>query len=173
MGKPSEDFERQIERIQRLLEEDGSVVTWNDRIPDPDNPKQPRQIDITVRRGNWTVHIECRFHREPQDVQWIEELHGRRDSLGADEIIAVSSSGFTDTARLKAARFKIPLRSLCKVTDDEIHLWARKTVAKAIFYQFTNCQVVFTLGIPGVSHPISITKDDGTPVNWREMFELL
>ena len=134
------------------------MVTWNDRIPDPDNPKQPRQIDITVRRGNWTVHIECRFHREPQDVQWIEELHGRRDSLGADEIIAVSSSGFTDTAKLKAARFKIPLRSLCKVTDDEIHLWARKTVAKAIFYQFTNCQVVFTLGIPGVSHPISITK---------------
>jgi hypothetical protein len=38
--------------------------------------------------------VECRQHQSPQDVQWIEELIGRRVSLPADSAIAVSSSGF-------------------------------------------------------------------------------
>jgi hypothetical protein len=46
--KPAEEFERQIERIHRLLETETSQVTWNDRIPDPDNPNQLRQIDIKI-----------------------------------------------------------------------------------------------------------------------------
>ena len=99
MEKPSILFERQIERIHQLLEEDPSRVTWNDHIVDPDNPNQLRQIDITIERAGKKVHVECRVHKEPQDVKWIEELIGRRLSLHADEIIAVSSSGFTDGAK--------------------------------------------------------------------------
>jgi len=44
------------------------------RIPDPDNPSQPRQIDITLRREDALTMIECRIHAATQDVQWIEEL---------------------------------------------------------------------------------------------------
>jgi len=91
-------FERQIERIHQLLENEGSQVTWDDKIPDPDNPKQPRQIDITIRRDGRTTHIECRIHRTKQGVKWIEELQGRKDSLCADSVIAVSASGFTKGA---------------------------------------------------------------------------
>ena len=71
---------------------------WNDRIPDPDNPNQPRQIDITVIWDNELTIIECRIHNRKQDVNWIEELMGRRVSLKADAVIAVSASGFTDGA---------------------------------------------------------------------------
>ena len=84
MSQFSQEFEQQVQRIHELIEQPGSVVTWDDRIPDPDNPKQARQIDITIHRdGNLTL-IECRIHRKPQDVQWIEELMGRRQSLQAD-----------------------------------------------------------------------------------------
>ena len=34
--KKSDQFERQIERIHKLVEEEPSQVTWNDRRPDPD-----------------------------------------------------------------------------------------------------------------------------------------
>jgi hypothetical protein len=71
-------FEHQIERIHQLVEREGSEVTWNDQIPDPDNPAQARQIDITIRRDGHTTLVECRFHKDRQHVKWIEELIGRR-----------------------------------------------------------------------------------------------
>src|SRR5437660_864391 len=89
--KASAVFERQIERIHQLLEREPANVTWNERIPDPDNLKQLRQVDITIDRDGTKVHAECRLHQAPQDVTWIEELIGRRASLGADVMIAVSS----------------------------------------------------------------------------------
>src|SRR5206468_1211682 len=100
--RPSEKFEQQISRIHQLIEQAGSEVTWNDDLPDPDNPSQPRQIDVTIRRDGKLTLVECRIHRERQDVKWIEELIGRRVSLHADAVIAVSFSGFTKGAILKA-----------------------------------------------------------------------
>ena len=38
--KQSVAFEHQIERVHRLLEGELSTVTWNDKIPHPDNPDQ-------------------------------------------------------------------------------------------------------------------------------------
>ena len=78
--KKLELFEQQIERIHSLLEESDASVTWNDRVPDPDNPDQARQIDISIKRDGKVTHVECRIHKTPQDVKWIEELIGRRTS---------------------------------------------------------------------------------------------
>src|ERR1700691_3202238 len=107
---PHKRLERQVERIHQLIEVEGSVVTWNDRVPDPDNPRQSRQIDISIRRDGALTLVECRLHKEPQDVTWIEQLIGRRISLRADAVIAVSASGFTETAEEKAKRHGIILR---------------------------------------------------------------
>lgn len=96
--KPSKSFERQIHRVYEFLEGSGVQVTWDDRIPDPDNPSQPRQIDITIERDGKLTLVECRHHRSRQNVKWIEEMMGRRVSLKADSAIAVSSSSFTSGA---------------------------------------------------------------------------
>src|SRR5690348_7606553 len=112
MMKEPNAMEQQVERIKQLLEPDGSTIVWNDKIPDPDNPKQLRQIDVSIRRDGKLTHVECRLHADPQDVGWIEELIGRRVSLEADAMIAVSSSGFTEGAILKANKHGIMLRNL-------------------------------------------------------------
>jgi hypothetical protein len=52
MPKSSEILERQVSRIHELLERSHERITWNDRIPDPDNPEQLRQIDVTIRRDD-------------------------------------------------------------------------------------------------------------------------
>jgi hypothetical protein len=93
MTKESDAFEQQIHRLYELIEGGDAEVTWDDRIPDPDNPRQSRQIDVTIRRGNALTIVECRLHKEPQDVQWIEELIRRRLSLQATSAIAVFASG--------------------------------------------------------------------------------
>jgi Restriction endonuclease len=91
-------FEQEISRIHELLEGDDAEVTWNDRIIDPDNPERLRQIDITVKKQRRLTIVECRIHKNRQDVKWIEEMIGRRESLRADNAIAVSAAGFTKGA---------------------------------------------------------------------------
>lgn len=78
MSKESDKFERQIQMVHELIEEIGTEIEWNDYIPDPDNPDQARQIDITIKRNRKLTLVECRIHKDKQNVKWIEELIGRR-----------------------------------------------------------------------------------------------
>jgi hypothetical protein len=101
-------------------------VTWGDHILDLDNPSQQRQIDITIRRDGKLTLVECRHHESRQDVQWIEELMGRRASLSANTIITVSSSGFTTGALKKANRYGIIPHDFRQLTDLEVKSWDGK-----------------------------------------------
>lgn len=143
MTKESDEFERRIERINRLLAQEDAIVTWNDSIPDPDNPDQLRQIDITIRKNEEITHVECRLHRKAQDVKWVEELIGRRLSLQAHRMIAVSSSGFTKGAQAKADKYGIELRELNSLTDDEIRNWCYESKLTIDFYQYKETKVSF------------------------------
>lgn len=121
------EFELQIARIQSALAGTKAKVRWNDRFPDPDNPSQLRQVDITIRRDKSLAIAECRYHSRPQDVKWIEELYGRKVSLNADTVIGVSSVGFTKGAIEKARRLGVFLRSLSELSDQEIQSWGKRT----------------------------------------------
>jgi hypothetical protein len=139
--KQSARFEQQIHRIHELLDGEGAVVTWDDHIPDPDNPSQLRQIDITIRRNGNLTMVECRQHQSPQDVQWIEELIGRRASLRADSAIAVSSSGFTSGAIRKANAHGIILRDLEELSEREVKKWGEQVALTLYFYQYSDLEV--------------------------------
>lgn len=146
-----EALERQVHRIHELLVRSHEGVTWNDHIPDPDNPEQLRQIDVTIRRNGELTIIECRLSRRRQDVKWIEELIGRRQSLGAQEVIAVASAGFTAGARRKAARYGVLLRDLKQLSDDEIASWGRRVALTIYYYQYS--EAVLALGFAEHSIP--------------------
>lgn len=135
--KRSEAFEQQVHRIHELLEQSGASVTWNDHFPDPDNPAQMRQSDVTIRRGDHLTLVECRDHEHPQDVQWIEELIGRRQSLVAQTVMAVSSSGFTRGALAKAAKQGIAVRDFRSLTDAEVQAWGGSVSLTLYFYQYS------------------------------------
>ena len=147
----STQFEQRVSRIHRLLEADGCAVTWNGRIPDPDNPVQSRQVDILIKRGDQTVHAECRSHKNPQDVKWIEELIGRRLSLEADQVIAVSDSGFTEGARRKANRHGIVLRELHLIADVELTSWGKRSELECCYYKLSHVQFQLEFGGPSPS----------------------
>ncbi len=139
--KASDAFEQQIQRIYALLANSGAEVKWNDHILDPDNPSQPRQIDVTIRRAGVLTLVECRQYKSRQDVKWIEELIGRRISLAAHAVIAVSSSGFTAGARSKANKHGVILRDLQRLSDQEIASWGLRVALKLFFYQYSNLEV--------------------------------
>jgi hypothetical protein len=137
-------LERQVHRIHELLVRSHEEVTWNDHIPDPDNPEQLRQIDITIRSGGKLTLIECRLSRRRQNVKWVEELIGRRQSLGAHEIIGVATAGFTDGAQKKAARFGVRLRDWKRLNDEEITNWGRRVALTLFYYRYF--EAVVSLG---------------------------
>ena len=139
--KDSEAFEKQICRIYELLENSVDDVTRNVHISDPDNPAQQRQIDISIRRDGKLTHVECRQHQSPQTVQWIEELMGRRESLEADAVIAVSFSGFTAGALKKAKRYGIITRDLHQLTDLEVKTWGQQLALTLYFYQYSDLEL--------------------------------
>lgn len=143
--RDSQRFERQIERIHKLIEADDADVVWNDRISDPDNPVQLRQIDVAIRRECGLTLVECRIHQAPQDVKWIEELMGRRESLGAIAVIAVSASGFTEGAIKKAHARGVILRTLDTLTEEEISNWGREVGVTTTSYRFIECSFFFEL----------------------------
>lgn len=140
-----EEFEKQIARILRALSENQVDVIWNDRFPDPDNPAQTRQVDISIRRGQHLTIVECRLHGRPQDVKWIEELYGRKVSLNADSVIGVSSSGFTKGAVEKARRLGVFLRSLSELSETEISTWGRRTKTKISYAKFSDVRLCIVL----------------------------
>lgn len=114
------DFEKRVERVFRSIEADATIVEWNASLRDPDTAK-PRQIDVLLQREDGSiVHVECRNRRTPQSVQWIEELEGRRVSLGATAVIGVSSSGFSQNAIRKAQRFGITLFKLSALSEENL-----------------------------------------------------
>src|SRR5215472_12755803 len=136
-------FEQQVRRIYELIAESGAEVTWNDHIGDPDNPPRTRQIDVTLRRNGALTLVECRLRKAPQDVQWIECLIGRRISLGAESVIAVSSSGFTVGALAKAQRYGIITRDLQRLTDEEVESWGQRIDLTLYYYQYSDLELSF------------------------------
>lgn len=141
MTEDSKYFEQEIARIHELIEESGSVVTWNDKILDPDNPDQKRQIDFTIRKDDLLTVGECRIRQRPQDVMWIEELIGRKISLMASSVIAVSNSGFTEGAIKKANTHGIFLRDIRSLTDQEIYEWGNSIKAKVHYLKIESLVV--------------------------------
>ena len=141
MSEKSDHFEQMIARIQELLEGQGVDVKWNEKILDPDNPTQPRQIDVSIRKDSLFNIVECRTHNRTQDVKWIEELIGRRVSLNADTVIAVSDIGFTSGAIKKAAKYGILLYDLLNLSKEQIESWSNAVKVSIFFYRFDEFEI--------------------------------
>lgn len=130
------DFEQIVSRIISIMVKSGDKVVWNDKTPDPDNLKQMRQIDISINHDGLKSHIECRHHSAPQDVKWIEELIGRKLSLDASAMIAVSSLGFTEGAIKKAEKHGIFLHTLTEYSPEVAYTWGHRSKFEIGYYGF-------------------------------------
>jgi hypothetical protein len=86
-----------------------------------------RELDVTVRGRMGSAHVflvfECRERRSGSGVSWIEQLATKRSDVGADRLIAVSTSLFSEAARNSAARLGVELRQLKEVDRELVFPW--------------------------------------------------
>src|SRR5260221_2294701 len=98
---------RKLERIVEALEKCWSPERAEVRSPDfliDRTTGEEREVDVSIRYKIGTIPVlvvlECRDRRNAQDVTWIEQLAKKRDDVMASRAVAVSSSGFTQSASL-------------------------------------------------------------------------
>jgi hypothetical protein len=74
-----------------------------------------REVDVSVRGNVGSMSllaiIECRKRKYRQDVTWIEQIATKRNDVGANHAVAVSSRPFSSGAISMAARLGIELRT--------------------------------------------------------------
>ena len=121
-------------------------VRWNPKdFSDPDDPNEARQIDVLIEESGRRTGVECRNRMGIQSVMWVEELIGRKQSLGLDSIIGVAVNGFTKLAQVKARRYGVILYDFKTLTDEEISSWANAATVDAKFLQFDPLIIVATI----------------------------
>ncbi len=112
-------------------------ITSPDNIPDKTTGEK-REVDVSLRgkvgSSDVLIILECRDRKGFEDVTWIEQLATKRDDIGANKAIAVSSTGFTSGAKLKAHSKNIELRTLEDININTISSWfkSKKIISRSI-----------------------------------------
>lgn len=114
MPPRSNRFQRLILAIERSIKGPATVVAESASFPDPVTGED-REIDVViiskVGRHAAVVAVEIRDRKRPADVIWIDELIAKYQNTGF-KVVAVSNSGFTKTALVKARGVGIRALSL-------------------------------------------------------------
>lgn len=146
LARKGRELEELVATLEKGLNGTRITVTSPDKIYDKVTKKK-REIDITLK-GNMGFHemltiIECRDRKPKDDVTWIEQLAIKKDHVGANLAIAVSSSGFTEGARIKADFLGIRLRTLAEIDPKEIMEWfqVRRITAFSLKWNFLKVDI--------------------------------
>jgi hypothetical protein len=119
------DLEQLVALLERHLSGSGVSVRSPDNIPDVVTG-DPIKIDVSLRGRVGSIEVlvimECRDRAEPGDRPWIEQLVGRRESVGAQRAVAVARS-FSQPAVDAARRFHIDLRRIEDLDPSEVMGW--------------------------------------------------
>lgn len=128
---------RSLELLVRRIKEHQvpeATVRSPDFVPDRDTDKL-REVDVGIHvpqsGGSTFIAIECRDRKAVQHVEWVEQLICKKQSIGADVLVAVTSSRFYRPARIKALKHGVILARMTERLPEEIG-----ELAKSFFIAF-------------------------------------
>jgi hypothetical protein len=129
-------FEQVIHRVQAQLSPT-MKVEHNVRLPGRISGTS-RQIDVLVRASFAGIEqlyiIDCKDKADPLDIKEIGEATELRDDVGAHKAAIVSASGFTRTARPRAAQERVELFELVDAAD---HDWSSLITVGVVIRRYT------------------------------------
>jgi hypothetical protein len=128
MPARTNEFQEMVALLTNVMREDDSMtVTPSAMLPDIVTGTL-REVDICVETQvagyKVVVGIECRDHKRPQTVAWVEEMHTKHEALQVNATTLVSSSGFSEEAGMKAAHYGMRPITPGEVTPGFVGLWS-------------------------------------------------
>jgi hypothetical protein len=136
-----------------------------------------REVDVLVeqRIGDIPVRlaVECRDRQRMSDVEWIDGLIGKYRDLPVDKVVAVSSSGFTQTALEKARANRIETRTLENALDGD---WPQELLRVGfgrfcLYITTTKSVAVTEPKWDSASEPVAVSVGDRAPVPFKQWFD--
>jgi hypothetical protein len=119
MPKRSDEFQQLIYLIHHQLAP-GAEVTESKFLRDKATGTN-REVDIAIETqvGGYalTICVECQKRGRVVDVEWIEQMIGKHETLPTDKLILVSRSGFTQTARKKASENRVETLTIAQAVS--------------------------------------------------------
>lgn len=147
MDKKGRMLEKLVASLERIIANNPEIeIKSPDYIPDKDTGEM-REVDVSIRSkvgsSDVLVIIECRDRKSKQDVQWIEQIATKRKSVSASIAMAVSASGFSAPALIKAKSEGIEIRKVEEITIDEIRSWFKPMGITVSNYTYSLINVEF------------------------------
>lgn len=135
--KKGRELELLIKKIQEFKIPDAMIKSPEYVIDVDTGIKREVDVSIRIKKGNIEkfIAIECRDRKSVQDIQWIEQLITKKESIQADTLIAVTSSDFTRPVQIKAQKRGIILRKLNSMTPEEIEFLLNDIIIEFEFVQ--------------------------------------
>ena len=126
MSRKGRDFELLVKMLEETLAPLGVEIKSPDLLTDKITGKN-REVDVSIRSrigsAECLIIIECRDRATNEDVTWLEQLATKKQNVGANIAIAVSSKGFSHDARQMAEHYGIEIRLVEEVTVGEVASW--------------------------------------------------
>jgi len=117
MSKQSNPFQKLIHHITEKIENTNAKVK-EEAVLLEKNIESPvkRRIDVLIEKEvdgkTAKIAVECRDRSYKDDIEWIDCLIGKYKNLDVHKVIAVSNSGFSRAAILKAKANGIDLKTI-------------------------------------------------------------
>lgn len=119
MAKQGSSLEQLVKAIQTTIKDSpNTIVQTNEKIEDTNGIK--REIDVLVKDSNTTpttlIAFECKDYNKAVDVQIVDAVVGKfADIPSIQKKVIVANKGYSTSAKIKAAKHGIELRTLSKV----------------------------------------------------------
>jgi hypothetical protein len=145
MATKGQSLEKLVELLEKM-DMEGAIIKTRDKIYDK-VAKEDREVDVSIRfktgSHDFLIVFECRDRGRKNGPDWIEQIAQKTKDIGANKVIAVSSSGFTRSAIEKAKHHNILLRTIDEISSERIFEWFKPKSLPIIHQNYTIKKIVF------------------------------
>lgn len=136
MAKQGSSLEQLVKAIQTTIKDSpNTFVQTNVKIEDTNGIK--REIDVLVEDSNTSpttlIAFECKDYNKAVDVQIVDAVVGKfADIPSIQKKVIVANKGYSTSAKIKAAKHGIELRTLSKVPLTQLLLNSTPILARRL-----------------------------------------
>jgi hypothetical protein len=168
MPARTNEFQQMVTAIYSQIVPAGGHVTESAMLRENGTGAE-REVDVLIEHNvaghAIKIAVECRDHGRDQNLAWIDGLIGKYSRLKVNQIVAVSSSPFSQSAKAKAAQHNIEAITVNEALTadwiDRIQQW------KGMQHSFTLMSIT-TLDADGKVLTFSEVSADGAKATHRD-----
>lgn len=168
MPKRTNEFQQIVALIYSQIVPAGGRVTESAFLRE-DGEDDPREVDVlvehTIAGHDIKIAIECRDYTRDQNVEWIDNLIGKYSRLSVNQVVAISSSPFSQTAKAKAAKHNIEAIAVNEALTTD---WANRIERWRVMTHSFTLMRISTIDANGNVLTYSEVSPDGTKATHRD-----